>query len=293
VPDKSFIDNLPISIEDLSGYWTFGVKDRKPVSKELVFHKDGTITGYEHRNETRWTVSEIHELCLHDSNNKITSKFLKLANGDFLGLSTSGTQLKLTSTTHLIKLPTNSTSMHYAKAINDKGWIIGRHTYGKPNVIERESKLIIGAFCSFATGITIALGDHNTRAISTYPFSSLKWPSIEQSAKDHTTKGDVHIGNDVWVGTAAFIGSGVTIGDGAIIGAHAVVTKDIPNYGVAVGNPAKIVRYRFSDADIEKLLHIKWWDWPDEKIDRFCSFLIKNSIDELMLAHDAAERQTC
>ena len=84
-------------------------------------------------------------------------------------------------------------------------------------------------------------------------------------------KGDIVIGNDVWIGYEAVILSGVTIGDGAIIGARAVVTKDVPPYTIAGGVPAKAIRKRFSDDTVSALLKSKWWDWPEEKIQRSIS----------------------
>ena len=84
-------------------------------------------------------------------------------------------------------------------------------------------------------------------------------------------KGDIVIGNDVWIGYEALILSGVTIGDGAIIGARAVVTKDVPPYTIAGGVPAKAIRKRFSDDTVSALLKSKWWDWPEEKIQRSIS----------------------
>ncbi|MDE5614956.1 MAG: CatB-related O-acetyltransferase, partial [Treponemataceae bacterium] len=79
-------------------------------------------------------------------------------------------------------------------------------------------------------------------------------------------KGDIVIGNDVWIGYEAVIMAGVTIGDGAIIGTRAVVTKDVPPYTIVGGVPAKSIRKRFSEDVIERLLSLKWWDLPPEKI---------------------------
>ena len=79
------------------------------------------------------------------------------------------------------------------------------------------------------------------------------------------TKGNVIIGNDVWIGYGAKILSGVSIGDGAVVGAGAVVAKNIPPYAVVVGNPAKIIKFRFKPEDVEILLGIQWWNWPLEK----------------------------
>ncbi len=84
--------------------------------------------------------------------------------------------------------------------------------------------------------------------------------------KKYPTKGDTKIGNDVWVGFDATIMPGITIGDGAIIGSKSVVTKDVEPYSVVGGNPAKLIRKRFSEERIAELLEMQWWDWPVEKI---------------------------
>jgi hypothetical protein len=101
---------------------------------------------------------------------------------------------------------------------------------------------------------------------------------------DHNTRGDVVIGNDVWIGINAFIGSGLTIGDGAVIGAHAVVTRDVPPYAVAGGNPARVIRHRFAEAQIEALLAIRWWDWPDQVVDRYLPLIMSPDIDAFIAA---------
>lgn len=80
------------------------------------------------------------------------------------------------------------------------------------------------------------------------------------------SRGPIRIGSDVWTGKGVYFLDGITIGDGAIIGAGAVVAKDVPPYAVAVGNPARVVHYRFNPIQIEKLLKIKWWDWDDDLI---------------------------
>ncbi len=85
-------------------------------------------------------------------------------------------------------------------------------------------------------------------------------------AKAWDKKGDIVIGNDVWIGYEAVIMVGVTIGDGAVIGARAVVTKDVPPYTIVGGVPAKPIRRRFPEDVISDLLKIRWWDWPEEKI---------------------------
>lgn len=134
----------------------------------------------------------------------------------------------------------------------------GIGTYGKPKVLfESKADLKIGKFCSISDEVTIFLGgEHEINTISSYPFS----------LKNHYSKGDVTIGNDVWIGQSTIILSGVTIGDGAIIGANSLVTKDVKPYAVVGGNPAKLIKYRFDDDTIDKLLKIKWWDWSIDKI---------------------------
>lgn len=149
---------------------------------------------------------------------------------------------------------------------------IGEYTYldnshGKIHLLcWKNSDIIeIGKFCSIASDVRIfGGGEHNTNFISTYPFKKF-FQNIDIDPV-LTAKGITHIGNDVWIGMSAIVLSGITIGDGAVVGAGSVVTKNIPPYSVVAGNPAKIIKYRFTDAQIEKLLKIRWWDWPLEKI---------------------------
>ena len=79
-------------------------------------------------------------------------------------------------------------------------------------------------------------------------------------------KGDITIENDVWIGANSTIMSGIKIGNGAIVAAGSTVTKDVPSYAIVAGNPAKVVKYRFTEEQIEKLLSIAWWDWDEQKI---------------------------
>ena len=171
---------------------------------------------------------------------------------------------------------------------------IGAFTYGNPRVHwwGEPVRLQIGKFCSIGENVEIYLGgNHRVDWITTYPFSQtaqkpLEWPDSAwpeaARIKGHpATKGDVVIGNDVWVGTGARIFSGVRIGDGAVVGAHSIVAKDIPPYAIAVGNPAKVVKFRFPEATIEKLLQVQWWDWPIEKIRENVSLLCSENVEAL------------
>lgn len=109
--------------------------------------------------------------------------------------------------------------------------------------------------------------NHNFNSISTYPFSVLWQDDRAKAARDRQV-GNITIGNDVWIGTHAVILTDVEVGDGAIVGAGAVVTKSVPPYAIAAGNPARVIKYRFSEGEIRALLKIRWWEWPDEVIEQ-------------------------
>jgi len=150
-------------------------------------------------------------------------------------------------------------------------YAVGAHTYGDPIVysIGNESKLVVGKYCSISdTAVFILNAEHNTARISTYPFSAFwkQWKGIPIPMGHPFTKGGITVGNDVWIGYGATILDGVTIGDGAVIGARSVVTKDVKPYTIVGGNPARLIRKRFSDKVIKTLLKIRWWDWDDRKI---------------------------
>ena len=161
---------------------------------------------------------------------------------------------------------------------------VGRCSYGDPLVIDygEGTTVRVGAFCSIAGGVTIFLGgNHRIDWITTFPFM-LHWGSAKNFKGHPATKGDVIIGNDVWIGLRATILSGVKIGNGAVIGAEAVVSRDVPPYGIVAGNPAKLIRKRFSDEQIATLERIAWWDWPDKKIEAALPLLMSGDIAGLV-----------
>ena len=169
------------------------------------------------------------------------------------------------------------------------GWEIGPHTYGVPTVLEAgEAGLRIGDYCSIGPGVTIILGNHRADLVSTYPFKTLShfWPAAEEGQYDHSSKGEVAIGNDVWIGAQATVMSGVTIGDGAVIAAQALVTKSVPPYAIVGGNPAKVIRYRFPESIIARLLALAWWEWPETLVKERCGALMSDDIEAFLALYE-------
>ena len=168
---------------------------------------------------------------------------------------------------------------------------IGIGTYGKPQILSwgEEATLKMGNYCSVALDVQILLGgEHDIERVSTYPFDTLEQytPHFQTSPK---SKGDIIIGSDVWICRGAMILSGVTIGDGAVIGARAVVTHDVPAYGVVAGNPAKLIKYRFHEETRSRLMEIKWWEWSEERINKAVPYLVNSKIDKFIEAVDSGK----
>ncbi|CAM3655671.1 CatB-related O-acetyltransferase [Erysipelothrix urinaevulpis] len=147
--------------------------------------------------------------------------------------------------------------------MNDFGWTIDR--------------LIIGNYVCIASGVVILMGgnhNHNQDFLTVYPFEE----TIKESYK---SKGDTVIESDVWIGMNAMIMPGVKIEEGAIIAAGSIVTKDVPAYSIVGGNPAKVIRQRFSN-EVQKMLEeMKWFDWDDVQIKGAVHILSSQDIDSL------------
>ena len=176
--------------------------------------------------------------------------------------------------------------VHLAGGIAAYGWEIGDHTYGAPTIVDGEyGSLRIGRYCSIAGEVRIVLANHATETATTYPFAALRrhWPSAPDDVADHVGAG-VEIGNSVWIGAGATLLPGARIGDGAIVGAQAVVAREVPPYSVVVGNPARVTRRRFDDATVARLLALRWWDWPDDKVDRFVNLLLSDDLSAFLAA---------
>ena len=164
---------------------------------------------------------------------------------------------------------------------------MGRYSYGRPRVRWYEGdtgRVSIGSFCSLADDIVMTIGgNHPVDWASMYPFRiKLGLPGAYIDGHP-TASQDIVIGNDVWIGREARILAGVHIGHGAVIGAYTVVSKDVRPYAIVVGNPAREVRRRFTDAQVEAMLAIAWWDWSEAKILERIAYLNQPDIDAFIL----------
>ena len=151
--------------------------------------------------------------------------------------------------------------------------------------VNRE-RLVIGKFCSIACGARFLFNsaNHALGPLTTYPFPLFfeEWDlDVARLADAWDNKGDIVVGSDVWIGYEAVILAGVTIGDGAIIGSRAVVTKDVPPYTIVGGVPARPIRLRFPRETVDRLLALRWWDWPEEKLKAALPALQAGDLDRL------------
>jgi acetyltransferase-like isoleucine patch superfamily enzyme len=173
-------------------------------------------------------------------------------------------------------------------------WKADRGTYFDRNVNiiswSDEYLIHVGKYCSIGRDCNFFLhANHRPDWITTS--SQLLGPVTPEIASMHmgmghpSCKGDITIGNDVWIGAKSTIMSGVKIGHGAVIGSGSVVAKDVPPYAIVVGNPAKIVKYRFDEQQIEDLLSIAWWDWDESKIKEESMVLWSKDINYFIEKH--------
>lgn len=173
-------------------------------------------------------------------------------------------------------------------------WNSDRGTYFDRNVNiiswSDQYSVLLGKYNSIGRDCNFFLhANHRSDWIST---SSQLWgPVTNEISQMHlkmghpSCKGDIIIENDVWIGANATIMSGVKISNGAIIGATATVTKDVPPYAIVVGNPSKIVKYRFTEKQIDALLKISWWNWTEDRIKSEAMNIWSNNIDEFIDRH--------
>ncbi len=185
--------------------------------------------------------------------------------------------------------PTGPRETTRSRGYDQKNLSIGRHTYWGNNLgIQKwlpSEKVTIGKYCSISDDVTITTGGgHRVDTVSTYPFDTFD-PTRTEPCRTYQSTRDTTIGNDVWIGKGAVISNGAQIGDGAVIGTRAVVFSDVPAYGIVAGNPAQVLRYRFSRPVIDALLRIRWWDWADDVVtQRLGEFF--GPIEDFVAAYD-------
>jgi virginiamycin A acetyltransferase len=150
-------------------------------------------------------------------------------------------------------------------------------------------RLAIGRYCAIAHRATFLMpaANHAMAGPSTYPFAIMGGAFADAlPLADYPWRGggDITVGHDVWLGTECIVLPGVTIGHGAVVGARAVVTQDVPPYGVVAGNPARLAHRRFDAATVDRLLEIAWWDWPAERVARAIPALVRGDVAALSRA---------
>ncbi|MCM3788890.1 CatB-related O-acetyltransferase [Domibacillus indicus] len=176
---------------------------------------------------------------------------------------------------------------------------VGFATYISPSCVFYKTK--IGKYCSIGPNVSIIAGNHPTsKYISTHPvfysdktFAGLSYRHEnefkEYSYADEKGKYLCEIGNDVWLGQNVKIINGVRIGDGAIVAAGALVSKEVPPYAIVGGVPAKIIKYRFNNEDIDFLLNLQWWnkdqEWLEKNINNFDDVEKLKKTEELECMH--------
>lgn len=171
---------------------------------------------------------------------------------------------------------------------------LDRGTYYDRNINiitwSEEYQINVGKYTSIGRDCDFFLhSNHRPDWVTT---SSQLWgPVTNEIAELHmkmghpSCKGNINVGNDVWIGAKSTIMSGVKIGDGAVIGAKTIVTKDVPPYSIVVGNPGKVIKYRFNEDQIKKLLKIKWWDWTEDRIKTEAMDMWSDKIDKFIERH--------
>jgi virginiamycin A acetyltransferase len=207
--------------------------------------------------------------------------------------------------TRLHPLPGHDRVVFLRPLVTDPRIEVGEYSYyddaDDPLAFERDAflyavgpeRLIIGRFCAIASKVRFVMpgANHADLGPSTFPFGIFgpPWDSTMDLVMGAPSRGDTVVGHDVWIGYGALILPGVTIGHGAVVAAASVVASDVPPYAIVAGNPARVVRQRFSDDDVALLLQVAWWDWPIAKVTEHARTIMSGTPSEL--AAIAAELQ--
>ena len=170
-----------------------------------------------------------------------------------------------------------SKKFHMTKYLRgQRKYNMGIRSYIAENSKVYHPETVIGKYCSIAGECMIGIGKKYLHYLSTSGFKNqesnerlfgdLRVPAAFVEKNPAPTPQKIIIGNDVWIGFRTIIMDGIVVGDGAVVAANAVVTKDVPPYAIVAGVPAKVVKYRFEQPVIDKLLELKWWDYPKDFI---------------------------
>ena len=181
---------------------------------------------------------------------------------------------------------------------------VGEYTYydspDDPTAFERDAvlygfgpeRLIIGRFCAIAAEVRFLMpgANHADLGPSTYPFGvfGAGWADTMDLVMSAPSRGDTVVGHDVWLGYSALVLPGVRIGHGAIVAAASVVARDVPPYAIVAGNPARVIRSRFPEEDVARLLRAAWWDWPIDLVTEHARTIMAGTAADL--ERIAAER---
>jgi virginiamycin A acetyltransferase len=195
-------------------------------------------------------------------------------------------------------LPTTDRVVFLKPVVTSEKIVVGDYTYyddpGDPTAFEQNNvlygygpeRLVIGRYCALAEGVRFVMAgaNHPMLGPSTFPFGIFggDWAETTMDlVMSAPSRGDTVVGNDVWLGYETLVMPGVTIGDGAIVAAGSVVTGDVPPYAIAGGNPARVLRMRYDEADVERLLRAAWWDWPVERVTKHARTIMSGTPAEL------------
>jgi hypothetical protein len=164
-----------------------------------------------------------------------------------------------------------------------------RHGHPRPSRVTHWKAMSV--FCALGEGVRFIMNGANHRMDdpSTFPFPIMggSWAEQFDLITGLPGRGDTVVCHDVWLGYRSLVMPGVRIGHGAIIASGSVVVDDVPDYGIVGGNPARLVRRRYSDADIDRLLAVAWWDWPLRHIGEHIRTIMSGGIDDLERAAPA------
>jgi virginiamycin A acetyltransferase len=204
--------------------------------------------------------------------------------------------------TTLHPLPGHDRVVFLQPLVTDPRIEVGEYTYyddpGDPLAFEREAvlyavgpeRLIIGRFCAIASGVRFLMpgANHADLGPSTFPFGIFgpPWDATMDLVMGAPSRGDTIVGHDVWIGYGAVILPGITIGHGAVVAAASVVTSDVPPYAIVAGNPARVVRTRFDEHDVELLLRAAWWAWPIADVTEHARTIMSGTPAELLRIAD-------